>query len=305
MKKHISLQIKQLFARLATTNLGQASPHQVCILWFQRLNMYWRRQMMKRIAVILSLLFASASYCCGQHDTYSLLLVNGKPLNPFDSDVLVQTELDSHTFSWTYSSTMGFHLDSATCAFLQSMPDGSRMDLQFTLYKNINTSHTERKYTRTISLYVRDLFNDDSLLVIDLGETKFSSKNAGNYFFLPYPNAYHTTYLTLYVLFNNVFLYRGEIQGIMLPEYSELSFEYLPGHIVGDFTHTDSCIDTINISRMTLQINNKQYEISTNWSGRNSLYLFIQERGKKIKTAFFNGYMVSDKFHIIRNKCFG
>lgn len=255
---------------------------------------------MKRIAIILSLLFASTFYCCGQHDTYSLLLVNGKLLNPFDSDVQVQGEIDTHTFSLAYSSTMGFHLDSVTCALLQSMPDSSHMDLHFTLFKNISTSHTEKKYTRTISLYLRDIFNDDSLLVIDLGKTK----NSGNYFFMPYPYVYHTTYFSLYVLFNNVFLYRGEIQGIMIPEYSELSFEYLPGHIVGDLKNTDSCTDAVNISKMTLQINNKQYEISTDWSGRNALYLFIQKHSRKFKTAFFNGYRVSDKFHIIRKRCF-
>lgn len=255
---------------------------------------------MKHLAIILSLLFASASSCWGQHDTYSLLLVNGKLLSPFDSDEQIQAKLGAHTLSLPYSSTIGFHLDSVACAILQSMPDSSRIELQFTLYKNISTSHAEKKYTRTISLYVRDLFNDDSLLVIDLGKTK----NAGNYFFLPYPYSYHTSYFSLYVLFNNVFLYKGEIKEIMIPEFSELPFEYVPGHIVGEFKHTDSCTDTVHISRMTLQINNKQYEISTNWSGRNSLYVFIQERNKRIKTAFFNGYMVSDKSHIIRNRCF-
>jgi hypothetical protein len=226
--------------------------------------------------------------------------VNGKLLNPFNSDVQVQTELGTRTLSLAYNSTIGFHMDSMTCAFLQSMPDNSRMDLQLALYKDINISHAEKKYTRTISLYLRDLFNDDSLLVIDLGKTK----NDGNYFFLPYPYSYHTSYFSLYVLFNNIFLHRGEIQRILIPECSKQSFEYLPGHIVGEFKHTDSCTDTVHISNMTLQINNKQYEISTNWSGRNSLYVFIQERNKRIKTAFFNGYMVSDKFHIIRKRCF-
>ena len=253
-----------------------------------------------RITIVLSLLFASASYCWSQHDTYSLLLVNGKLLSPFDSEVQIQAELGTRTLSLSYNSTIGFHMDSMICAFLQSMPDSSRIDLQLTIYKDINASHAEKKYTRTISLYVRDLFNDDSLLVIDLGKTK----NTGNYFFLPYPKSYHTPYFSLYVLFNNVFLYKGEIKEIMIPECSELPFEYVPGHIVGDFKHTDSCTDTAHISKMKLQINNKQYEISTNWSGRNSLYVFIQERNRRIKTAFFNGYMVSDKFHIIRKRCF-
>lgn len=259
---------------------------------------------MKRIAIILSLLFASASYCSGQHDTYSLLLVNGKPLSPFDSDVRVQMKSGAHTFSLTYSSTMGIHLDSATCSFLQSMSDSTRVDLQFTLYKEIIPAHTEKEYTRTIPLYLRDLFNDDSLLVINLGRTKSFSKKHGHYFFLPYPYSHHTARFSLYVLFNNVFLYRGEIQEILIPECSELPFEYLPGHIVGDFKHAASRTDMIRISKMTLLIHNKQYEISTNWSGRDPLYVFIQERGRKIKTAFFNGYMVSDKHHIIRNRCF-
>lgn len=255
---------------------------------------------MKHIAIILLSLFASASYCWSQHDTYSLLLVNGKLLSPFDSEVQIQVEIGARTLSLAYNSTTGFHLDSLTCAFLQSMPDSSRIDLQLTLYKNIRTSHTEKKYTRTISLYLRDLFNDDSLLVIDLGKTK----NADNYHFLPYPYSFHTSCFSLYVLFNSSFLCRGEIQRILIPEYSELSFDYLPGHIVGNFKHANPCTNTIHISKMTLQINSKQYEIRTNWSGENPLYVFIQENRRRIKTAFFNGYMVSDKNHIISNQCF-
>ena len=92
---------------------------------------------MKHIAIILLSLFASASYCWSQHDTYSLLLVNGKLLSPFDSEVQIQVEIGARTLSLAYNSTTGFHLDSLTCAFLQSMPDSSRIDLQLTLYKNL------------------------------------------------------------------------------------------------------------------------------------------------------------------------